>query len=123
MGVAGLRGRCCWLKYDRLAGYLKFEGGALINTDIKVRKNDKIREGHRLHIVLEGPKLDIDDQLTAFWRAAVLCPHKGYTKCAEPQLQCPVCPHLRSIRKGTMFDLGWPIPRKSLPREHSAANL
>ena len=37
-GNAGLRGCCCWLKYDRLAGYLKFEGGALIN--IKVRKND-----------------------------------------------------------------------------------
>ena len=37
-----------WENYDGLAGYRRFEGGSLIN--IKVRKNDQIRKGHRPRI-------------------------------------------------------------------------
>ena len=95
-----------WLNCNELAGYRKFEGGSLIN--IKVRKNDQIREGHRPRIgVSADPELDINDQLTAFWREAGLARRRSCTKRAEPQSPCPVCPPMfpRSIRKGTMFDL------------------
>ena len=80
-----------WENYDGLAGYRRFEGGSLIN--IKVRKNDQIREGHRPRIgVSKDPSLDINDQLTAFFREAGLVQRKGCTKRSEPQAPCLVCP-------------------------------
>ena len=77
-----------WLNCDGLAGYRKFEGGSLIN--IKVRKNDQIREGHRPRIgVSADPELDINDQLTAFWREAGLARHRSCTKRRAPSvLRC-----------------------------------
>ena len=105
--TAGLQVCDRWENYDGLAGYRRFEGGSLIN--IKVRKNDQIREGHRPRIgVSADPGLDINDQLTAFFREAGLNPRKGCTKRSEPHAPCPVCPPMfpRSIRRGTAFDLG-----------------
>jgi hypothetical protein len=89
--TAGLQSCDRWENYDGLAGYRQFEGGSLIN--INVRKNDQIREGHRPRIgVSKDPELDISDQLTAFFREAGLTPRPGCTKQASPQTPCPVCP-------------------------------
>ena len=73
-------------------------GGPL--TNIKARK-DTTREGLRPRIgVSKDPSLDINDQLTAFFREAGLIQRKGCTKRSEPQAPCLVCPVVSKVRPG-----------------------
>ena len=74
-------------------------GGSLIN--FKVCKNDQIRECHRPRIgVPKDSSLDINDQLTAFFREAGLTRRKGCTKRSEPQAPCLVYPVVSKVRPG-----------------------
>ena len=98
-----------WWRYDELAGYLQFTGGAAF--DVKVRKNDQFRFGHQARVgVARDPRLDILAQLREIIRLLDSGPRPGCTKNAERGVPCAVCPPLfpRRIKRGQEFDFSRP---------------
>jgi hypothetical protein len=102
--AAGLQVCDLWQRFDELAGYLRFKGGAAVN--VKIRKNDQFRQGHQPRLgVPRNPDFDIIGQLVAFQRDAGLAVQPGCTKRQHPEQRCPLCPPMfpRTSRDGRGF--------------------
>ena len=105
-----------WWRFDELAGFLQFAGGAAFN--IGIRKNDQFRCGHQARVgVPKDPRLDLLAQLREALRLlGTLGPHPGCVKskaagrAANHTVRCNVCPPVfpRRIKKGQEFDLSRP---------------
>ena len=93
-----------WRRFDELAGYLRFKGGAAVN--VKIRKNDQFRQGHQPRLGVPcNPEYDIIRQLVPFQRDAGLVVQSGCTKRQQPEQRCPLCPPMfrRTSRDGRGF--------------------
>jgi hypothetical protein len=102
--AAGLQVCDLWRRFDELAGYLRFKGGAAVN--VKIRKNDQFRQGHQPRLgVPRNPEYDIIRQLVAFQRDAGLVVQPGCTKRQHLEQRCPLCPPMftRTSRDGRGF--------------------
>ncbi len=88
--AAGLQVCDLWQRFDELAGYQRFRGGAAVN--VKILKNDQFRQGHQPRLrVPRNPEYDIMRWLLAFQRDAGLAVHPGCNKRQHPEQRCPLC--------------------------------
>ena len=106
-----------WWRYDELAGFLQFAGGAAFNIGIRKPMPDQFRHGHQALVrVPKDPRLDLLAQLREGFRLlGTAGPHPGCIKAAagraaDHTIRCGVCPPAfpRRIKKGQEFDLSRP---------------
>ena len=115
---AGLLQVCdIWWRYDELAGYLRFAGGAAFN--VKVRKNDQFRKGHQARVgVPKDPRFDLLAQLREAFRLLGTGPdpQPGCSKHAEPGAYCGACSPMfpRRTKRGQEFDLSRPASSEEM---------